>query len=184
MDTGKALIGTKLVFRFNGELLVDEAQVEALLKRVVQRAEQAQPVKAVTVAYACAEHGDYAEALDAVQRGSRIENKQELVALQGYVFARMGRTEDARAVLADLDALSNRGVYVQPCFVARLHAALSNSDEALRWLEKACEDRSEYLVNTDMGGGNLRVNRAWDSLKTEPRFKELLRKTGLDKWPK
>jgi tetratricopeptide (TPR) repeat protein len=169
----------------NAALLVERRYEEAIQRaRKWVKQDPKHPEGFIQLGYACAEHGDYTEALEAIQQGSDIENKQELVALRGYVFARMGRTNDTWTVLADLDVLSTRGVYVHPTFIARVYAALDNSNEALRWLEKACEDRSEYLVNTDMGGGNLRVNPAWDKLQTNPRFKELLRKTGLDKWPK
>jgi hypothetical protein len=92
----------------------------------------------------------------------------------------MGETNKAKVVLDEFDRLS----YAQPYWVARIHAALGETEKTLTWLEKAYEDRSELLVHADIGMGGLRMDTAWDGLRTEPRFQELLRKTGLDEWPK
>jgi hypothetical protein len=35
--------------------------------------------------------------------------------------------------------------YVQPCFVARVYAVLGEKAAALGWLQKAVDDRSEFL---------------------------------------
>jgi hypothetical protein len=72
--------------------------------------------------------------------------------------------------------------YLQSYFVARVYAALGDKEKALDWLEKADEERSENLIVADWGG--LRTDPAWDDLQNEPRFKELLKKVGLDQWPR
>src|SRR5512135_2799742 len=123
---------------------------------------------------------DFAAAIDSIQRGLNLYECQDLRGLLGYVYARMGETEKANTVLHELNQLS----YAQPYWVARIHAALGNTDQALTWLEKTCEDRSELLVQVDIGMGGLRLDKAWDELRSENRFQELLRKTGLDKWPR
>ena len=123
---------------------------------------------------------DFPAAINAIQRGLSLHERQDLHGLLGYVYARMGETEKANTVLRELGQLS----YAQPYWVARIHAALGNTDQALTWLEKACEDRSELLVQVDIGMGGLRLDEAWNGLRSEPRFQELLRKVGLDKWPK
>ncbi len=55
--------------------------------------------------------------------------------------------------------------------IAMLHALVGANDEALTWLEESVEDRSwidQYL----------RVNPAWDGLRGEPRFDEVLSAVG------
>jgi hypothetical protein len=79
--------------------------------------------------------------------------------------------------------LAQRTTYLQPYFVARLYSALNDHTKALDWLENAERDWSEYLFLGDFGGG-LRTDPAWDDFQDEPRFKELLKKVGLDQWPR
>ena len=95
----------------------------------------------------------------------------------------MGQPEKAREVLQEMMELKRSNPYLQPYFVARVYSALGERAKALEWLEMADEDRSEYLFLGDLGGG-LRTDPAWDDLKDEPRFKELLKKVGLDQWPR
>jgi hypothetical protein len=52
----------------------------------------------------------------------------------------------------------------------------------LDYLEKAYEDRNENLVNADFGG--LRTDPVWDNFRDEPRFQALVKKVGLDRWPR
>jgi tetratricopeptide (TPR) repeat protein len=56
--------------------------------------------------------------------------------------------------------------------IAFLYTRLGNKKEALEWLEKAFEERSEKLII-------LKVDQNFDSLRSDPRFKELLRRVGL-----
>jgi hypothetical protein len=52
----------------------------------------------------------------------------------------------------------------------------------LTWLERAADDKAEQLFNAFHGG--LRTDPAWDNLHNEPRFQALLKKVGLDRWPR
>ncbi len=56
--------------------------------------------------------------------------------------------------------------------VADGYAAIDELDKAFTWLEKALEARSAGLIY-------LGVDPAYDSLREDPRFVELLRKVGL-----
>ena len=58
--------------------------------------------------------------------------------------------------------------------MAAIYSGLDNKDQAFRWLEKAYDERNLFLrfINTDP---------VWDPLRDDPRFKELLKKMGLDK---
>ena len=53
------------------------------------------------------------------------------------------------------------------------YTILGYSPQALEWLERAFEERSEYLVF-------LRVDPIFDKLRSEPRFGALIEKIGLD----
>jgi TolB-like protein/tetratricopeptide (TPR) repeat protein len=64
--------------------------------------------------------------------------------------------------------------YVCPVFViAWIHAALGDKDEAFAWLDKAVEEREIILHK-------LKVAPEFESLHSDPRFTDLLRRIGLE----
>jgi tetratricopeptide (TPR) repeat protein len=56
--------------------------------------------------------------------------------------------------------------------IAGFYARLSEKDQAFEWLEKAYAGRSDRLVH-------LREELAFDNLRPDPRFADLLRRIGL-----
>jgi len=62
--------------------------------------------------------------------------------------------------------------YVRPFGFASAYARLGEKDQALQWLEKACDEHEVYVTS-------LKVNPVWDSLRSDPRFTNLLRRIGL-----
>jgi tetratricopeptide (TPR) repeat protein len=134
------------------------------------------------LAHCLVANSNYVEGIEATYKAQEDWEKQEITALRAVAFAQMGQAEKAREVLEELLKVE-RGRYLQPYFVARVYSALKEKDKALDWLEKAEQDKSEYLLLGDFAGG-LRVDPAWDDFQDEPRFKELLKKVGLDQWPR
>ena len=63
---------------------------------------------------------------------------------------------------------SGKGAYQ----IAEVHASLGEEDQAFGWLEKSYERHDLSLVN-------LKVTPRLDPLRTDPRFKDLLRRVGL-----
>jgi hypothetical protein len=61
---------------------------------------------------------------------------------------------------------------VSPIVIAQVYAGLDEKKEALAWLERAYAQHSTELVT-------LKVAPAYDSLRDEPRFQELLRRLRL-----
>jgi hypothetical protein len=57
--------------------------------------------------------------------------------------------------------------------IAKVYAALGESDQAFQWLEKAYEGHRLLLW--------LKVDPEYDPLRSDPRFSALLRKMGLEK---
>jgi tetratricopeptide (TPR) repeat protein len=127
------------------------------------------------------ESGDYATALAAVRNLRRVDDTPACLALEGRCLALMGERDKAIEVVDQLEAQS-RTRYVNPYWVAWVHAGLRDRAKALECLERAVEDRAEEIVNVDWGG--LRTDPAWDDLREEPRFQALLKQVGLDAWPK
>jgi TolB-like protein/DNA-binding winged helix-turn-helix (wHTH) protein/Tfp pilus assembly protein PilF len=93
------------------------------------------------------------------------------VAHLGYAYAVAGRTADAQAALAQLKEMSTRQ-YVHPVLVARVCAGLGQRQEAFEWLEAGYRVRSRDLLE-------LKYDPRLASLRTDPRFVDLLRRIGL-----
>jgi TolB-like protein len=73
--------------------------------------------------------------------GSSLNRKSSL----GHAYAVAGRTARARSVLAALRAATARS-YVPSYYFALVHAGLGERDQALRYLERAYEERSTVLA--------------------------------------
>ena len=63
-------------------------------------------------------------------------------------------------------------MHVSPYDVAVLYTALGEKDKALEQLNKAYEDRAGWLIY-------LKVEPLFDPLRSDPRFADLVRRTGL-----
>lgn len=73
--------------------------------------------------------------------------------------------------LDELDARDAAGVRVSPVERAAAHSALGHVDEALALLDQARRDRDPRLVS-------LRNDPVWDPLRSDDRFKTLVRSLG------
>jgi len=76
-----------------------------------------------------------------------------------------------RAIAKAFAAYSNLA-YVSPTVIAYLYAHAENDDQAFHWLKRAYEEREPILVF-------LRIEPDWDSLRSDQRFQDLLRRIGL-----
>jgi serine/threonine-protein kinase len=89
----------------------------------------------------------------------------------GHALAMTGRTEEARRVIDELMLMSAKR-YVSPYIIAEIYRGLGEIDLTFEWLEKAYEDRSDWLVW-------LGVEPALNVLRPDPRFTDLIRRVGL-----
>jgi serine/threonine-protein kinase len=98
--------------------------------------------------------------------GSSFNRKSSLA----HVYAAAGKRARARSVLAELRAAAARK-YVPSYWFALVHAGLGERDQALRYLERAYEERSTVLAY-------LRIDPRLASLRDDPRFVALARRLG------
>jgi tetratricopeptide (TPR) repeat protein len=91
------------------------------------------------------------------------------VAGLGWALARAGKTGEAQTILEELLRERANGKYVMAAQIAMVYAELQEKDEALRWLEEGYQERSAWMVY-------LNVDPRYDNLRSEPRFRELLRR--------
>ena len=86
-------------------------------------------------------------------------------------YALAGKEADARKILAQMNKVS-KTEYIAPYFFAIIEGALGDKDQAFAWLEKGFNGRDPYLAR-------LRVDVAMDPLRSDARFKMLMRRMGL-----
>jgi TolB-like protein/lipoprotein NlpI len=113
------------------------------------------------------------EAIAEMQRAVTLSNHStEMLAGLAQAHAAAGMTAPMRDILAELDRRS-RERYVQPYYIARVYASAGDRERTFAWLEKAYADRSIDLVE-------LKIEPAFDYLRSDPRFTTLLHRVG---WP-
>jgi tetratricopeptide (TPR) repeat protein len=89
----------------------------------------------------------------------------------GRAYALAGRTDDARAQVAQLQALG-AGSFGAGYDLALIHAALGEREPALAALERALTDHSQMV-------GFINVDPGFDGLREEPRFRAVVDQLGL-----
>jgi len=129
------------------------------------------PAYTLCFAYSYDRMGNHSQALKAFEKGVAIEPVPMSIALLGYGYAKSGNRDRARKVIEQLDHFPAQ-TYVSPCWPAFVHLALGENDLALDLLEKAYQERSGCLTD-------LKTDRDWDPLRSDPRFIDLLKKVGL-----
>ncbi len=92
-------------------------------------------------------------------------------ALLAQAYALSGRKPDAKKMLSEL-AHQSKQRYVSSADIAAVFAALGEKDKSFQFLEKAYEEHSISLVN-------MKVDPAFDSFRSDPRFLLLLGRIGL-----
>src|SRR5262249_385363 len=89
-----------------------------------------------------------------------------------HAYARAGRKDEARALLAQLmEASATR--HVSAYHVAVVYIALGDTTTALDWLERAYDEQSPWI-------GYMGVDPRVDPVRSDPRFRSLLQKAHLD----
>jgi hypothetical protein len=91
------------------------------------------------------------------------------------IHAAGGRPAEARAAYEELTTRGTRE-YVQPCMLGTAAASLGDRDQALSLTERAFAERDPFFVMT------ARTWPSWDPLRTDPRFREVVRRLQLPGW--
>jgi TolB-like protein/class 3 adenylate cyclase len=101
------------------------------------------------------------------------EGNSVMLALLAYTYAISGQRREAQK---KLDVLTERARTkpISSSLIALVHTGLGEKDLALEWLEKAFEQRSQWLAF-------LKVWPLFDHLRSDPRFQTLLKKIGLER---
>ncbi|MDH5744360.1 MAG: tetratricopeptide repeat protein, partial [Candidatus Aminicenantes bacterium] len=109
--------------------------------------------------------GMYEEAIVAFQKSG---DKTSL----GYAYALASKRAESLGILEEMKERWKRGD-IRALPIARVYVSLGEEDLALEWLEKSLERREPRMVL-------LKVDPHFDSLRSNPRFKALLKKMNLE----
>lgn len=119
-----------------------------------------------------ADHSMYERAIAAGRKAVELsQGAPTFVAFLGDEYAVAGRLAEARETLERLRELSKQQ-YVTSYMVARIHAAMGETDEALRWLETAYQERAAWMVI-------MKVDPRFDYMRSHPRFLDLMRRMNF-----
>lgn len=124
------------------------------------------------LAWAYTQKGLYEKAIAEFQKGINLHGEASFkLSGLGYTYAVSGNRRDAQRVLERSKELSQK-LYVPATHIAVIYAGLGEKEQAFQWLEKAYNERDEGLIY-------LNVAPVWGSLRSDPRFHDLVRRVGL-----
>ena len=113
--------------------------------------------------------GQHDEALAEFQAAVDLSGRLPLfLAALGHGYAVAARKTETHRVIDEIrDASKHK--YQSSYAVAAIYAGLGQTDQALEWLERACDERATWMIF-------LKVHPYFDNLHGEPRFQELLKR--------
>jgi TolB-like protein/DNA-binding winged helix-turn-helix (wHTH) protein/Flp pilus assembly protein TadD len=128
--------------------------------------------RAGLIRWAYDQKGMFKDALADTEAQRRIYGDQPWAwSSLAYIYGRSGQSAQAQHALAKLQELNRRGE-LDPAVIAWAYLGMGDKDRALVWLEKAYIQHSNLMVT-------LKVEPAFDPLRKDPRFENLLRRVGL-----
>ena len=109
---------------------------------------------------------DYSQAL------KRSPGNSNFIAALGHAYASIGNIAEAQKCLDTL--MVQHKEYPISFFIALVYAGLNDKQNAINWLEKACDERSGSVRY-------LKMEPRLGNLRNEPRYAMLMKKVGLEK---
>jgi tetratricopeptide (TPR) repeat protein len=134
--------------------------------------EPADPISWEQLGVAYCEAGQFEAGIGALERATELSPGDALITGDlAYCYARAGRSEEARAMAADLERRAEL-TYVSPMSIAIIYLGLGDDDLAFAWLERAYELRALALPF-------LVTDARWYALADDPRYADLVERIRL-----
>ena len=105
-----------------------------------------------------------------VKQAAEMSGASGLEGDLAWAYVKAQRPEEARKLLVRLEAEERKPATV----IAGVYAVLGENEKALKWLERAYNERSGYLPA-------IRSDFIFESLRNEARYQALIEKMGLKK---
>src|SRR6202011_4152287 len=115
------------------------------------------------------EMGRFDEAIALYEKAQNISGRPAFGL--AITYARMNRPDEAREVLAK--TVASRGSYTPGDAIAHVYVALGAHDDAIRELERACDQRSSSLHFVG-------IAPEFAPLRPDERFVKIVRRIGLE----
>jgi Tfp pilus assembly protein PilF len=158
-----------------GQVYVFAGQYDSALAYAQRAAEidSTFPLIAATRSLVYLRKGMYPEAIEEARKLISLGNVPRGLTDLAIAYALSGQTDKARETLARLLEWMN-GHYVSFVYVARVYCALGDRERVFEYLEKAHEEHDDNLIQPAM-------MPPWcDFIKSDPRYKELMKKVGVE----
>ncbi|HEY4773164.1 MAG TPA: tetratricopeptide repeat protein [Steroidobacteraceae bacterium] len=114
----------------------------------------------------------YPQAVEELRKAAALSHRDsESLGWLGWTLALEGRRAEAEKIIAELQAAPGER-YSATHDIAMIYAGLGDTESALRYLEEAVTRREADALN-------IKMEFAWQSLRSDARFQALLRRSGL-----
>jgi TolB-like protein/Tfp pilus assembly protein PilF len=121
---------------------------------------------------ACLQKGFLPDAIAEFNKASELPaGKMWAKPYLGIALLRSGRKNEAQGIQRELEGYTQQG-HVRPYSLASLDAELGEKDKAFALLEESFRGRQGTLML-------MKVDPAWDSLRSDPRYESLVQRIGL-----
>ena len=167
LDPVSPLVASNLAYRLYFARRYDESIAEC--KKAIEL-EPTHDFAHNILGYSYAGKGQFQEAVSAYKEAIRLGD--ESTSIQSYLgaaYANAGDTQQARVILRRLQTTNE---YVSQAELAALYAALNEREKAFAALEKAYGEHDLQLQF-------LKVDPAYDPLRGDPRYSDLLKRVGM-----
>jgi TolB-like protein/DNA-binding winged helix-turn-helix (wHTH) protein/Flp pilus assembly protein TadD len=163
---------SQIIATDNGEILHFSRQYDLAIQEL-REVEEMEPglARAHIVVHVYVEKGMFKEALADIEQLRRTSNGPWISAETAYVYGRSGRSTDAQRVVDKLLEM-NKNQPIDASLLVWAYTGMGNKEQAFAWLEKAYDQHSNILTR-------LKVDPAFDSLRDDPRFQDLLARVHL-----
>jgi TolB-like protein/Tfp pilus assembly protein PilF/tRNA A-37 threonylcarbamoyl transferase component Bud32 len=123
--------------------------------------------------FANLEKRNFSEAINEMKKARELSGDTSvMVASLGKAYAAAGKFEEAKGILEELKVRSQKQ-HVSAYRMASVYAVMGDYDRAFELANKAYEERDENLIQ-------IKVDHAFAPVHSDPRYKALLKKMGLD----
>ena len=115
--------------------------------------------------------GQHHDAVAACEKARSLNDDPYALGFLAHAYAAAGKRDEALKAVAQMNEVAKQR-YVPAYAFALAYAGLGEEDQAFQWLERSLQDRAWDITY-------LKVDPLLDSLRSDPRFNDLVKRVGL-----